>query len=519
MAERYLMAVDAGTGSVRAVVFDTQGRQLGIGQREWSHRSEAGVPGSMGFDTAEGWRLTTECIREAVLKAGIRSSEIAAVSSTSMREGIVLYDREGRELFAVANVDARAAAEVADLNREHPGLEKELYEISGQTFALGALPRLLWVRRHRPEIYEKAASINMISDWVLTKLCGVIASEPSNAGTSGIFSLRSRQWRPEMAERVGLRSDLFPPVYETGTVLGRITPEAAEQTGLSTETLVVSGGGDVQLGSVGLGIVREGDAAILGGTFWQQIVNVPAETVDPEMNLRINPHVVPGLSQAEGITFFSGWIMRWFRDQFCQKESELAAAEGIDPYAWMEREAAEVPPGSLGIVPIFSDTMKYGRWYHAAPSFVNLPLEGPVKAAMFRALEENAAVVSALNLEAIFSLTGKESDTLVFAGGAAKGTLWPQILADVTGREIRIPEVKEATALGGAFAAGTGAGIYASLEEAADGLVRWERSCIPDADSHRFYREAADRWREIYDAQLELTDRGLTTSMWRAPGL
>ena len=519
MAEQYLMTIDAGTGSVRAVIFDTQGRQRGIGQREWHHRSEPGVADSMSFDTEGGWRLTVECIREALASSGVDSSEIAAVSATSMREGIILYDREGRELFAVANVDARASREVAELHREFPELEREGYALSGQTFALGAVPRLLWVRRHRPEIYEKVTAMTMISDWVLARLSGVIAAEPSNAGTSGIFSLAERNWAPELASKAGLRDDLFPPVVETGTVLGRVTAEAAAATGLSRETLVVAGGGDVQLGSAGLGIVREGDSAILGGSFWQQIVNVPAASSDPTMNIRINPHVVPGLSQAEGITFFTGLVMRWFRDNFCQSESEKAAAAGIDPYTWMEREAAEVPPGSLGIVPIFSDTMKYGRWYHAAPSFVNLPLEGPVKAAMFRALEENAAIVSALNLEKIFDFAGVQSDHLVFAGGAAKGELWPQILADVTGREIRIPEVTEATALGGAFAAGVGAGIYGSLTEAADRLVRWARHCEPDPSLFGFYREQAERWREIYDTQLSLVDRGLTTSMWRAPGL
>jgi len=519
MARQYLMTIDAGTGSVRAVVFDTSGRQAGMGQREWNHRAEKGVPGSMNFDTETGWKLVVECIREALTDACVSPTEVAAVTATSMREGIVLYDREGRELFAVANVDARAGREAAELRERYPGLEREFYGLSGQTFALGALPRLLWVKRNMPEVYERISSMSMISDWVLTRLCGVIASEPSNAGTSGIFSLKERRWVPEMARMVCLRDDIFPPVYESGNVLGTVTADAASETGLTTGTPVVTGGGDVQLGSAGLGIVREGDIAILGGTFWQQIANIPAGRSDPDMNLRVNPHVVPGLSQAEGITFFSGYIMRWFRDQFCEKEKELAAAEGMDPYAYMERMAADVPPGSLGIMPVFSDTMKYGRWYHAAPSFVNLPLEGPVKAAMFRSLEENAAIVSMLNLEGISAFTGMENDSLVFAGGAAKGTLWPRILADVTGCEIRIPAVTEATALGGAFAAGVGAGIYGSLTEAADTLVHWERSYEPDAERNRLYREIAERWREIYDAQLALTDRGLTTSMWRAPGL
>jgi autoinducer 2 (AI-2) kinase len=515
----YFMTIDAGTGSARAVIFDTLGNQVAIAQREWVHLSEEGIAHSMGFDYEKNWQIIITCIKEAVFKAGIKTESIAAISATSMREGIILYDRGGNELFGVANVDARAMAEVADINTQYPHLEKEFYDISGQTFALGALPRLLWVKRHKPDIYEKTAFINMISDWVLTKLSGVIASEPSNTGTSGVFSLKTRQWEPEMAKKLGLKEDIFPPVYETGTVIATVSQKASELTGLHVNTKVVMGGGDVQLGSAGLGVVKADQCAILGGTFWQQIVNIDGAKVDPQMNIRINPHVIPGLSQAEGITFFSGMVMRWFRDTFCEMEKISAQKQGIDAYEYLENLAKEIPLGSYGIMPIFSDTMKYSKWYHAAPSFLNLSLENTSKAAMFRALEENAAIVSMLNLNAIFEFTQTQSDSITFAGGAAKGDLWSQILSDVTCKEIRIPKVTEATALGGAFAAGVGAGEYTSIAEAAESLVKWEKSYEPNKENFAMYQEQAQKWQESYAKQLELVDRGITTSMWKAPGL
>ncbi|MBN2896004.1 MAG: autoinducer-2 kinase [Campylobacterales bacterium] len=513
------MSIDAGTGSIRAVVFDLGGRQLGIAQQEWHHFSEPGVAHSMSFDCKANWQIALACIVHAIADARIDAKQIKAISATSMREGIVVYDREGEELFALANVDARAGAEVAWIKQEYPELERHFYERSGQTLALGALPRLLWLKRHRPKLYEKAAWVHMISDWVLYKLSGVFTSEPSNAGTSGIFSLKERRWDAAMASRLGLKDDIFPEVVESGSVIGTLRPDVADVTGLDPQTKIVAGGGDVQLGSAGLGVVRQGECAVLGGSFWQQIVNIEGATVDPTMNLRINPHVIKGLSQAEGITFFSGIVMRWFRDTFCQEERREAERLGVDVYSYLESLAAAVPVGSYGIVPIFSDTMKYGRWYHAAPSFLNLSLETTSKAAMFRALQENGAMVSMFNLEAVFALTQTQPQTITFAGGGAKGALWAQILSDVTGREVRIPRVIEATALGGAMAAAVGLGVFADLVEASQALVAWERTYSPDGQNHRLYQEVAQRWRRLYDAQLALVDQGLVDSMWRAPGV
>ncbi|MDQ1264196.1 MAG: autoinducer-2 kinase, partial [Campylobacterota bacterium] len=437
-------------------------------------------------------------------------------------EGIVLYDKEGNELWAVANVDARADKEVRFLKENFEGIEEEFYKESGQTFALGAIPRILWLKNNRAELYERVAKISMIGDWILAKLSGVIATDPSNGGTTGIFSLKNREWMPDMAKKTGLRDDIFPPVLEVGTLMGGVTNKASKESGLSTNTKVVMGGGDVQLGSAGLGVVEVGQVAILGGSFWQQVVNIDKNTPPPlDMNIRVNPHVIPNQSQAEGITFFSGLVMRWFRDAFCDMEKLEAKEQGVDVYALMEEKAASVPVGSYGILPMFSDSMKYGKWYHAAPSFLNLSINPEVcnRASMFRSLQENAAIVSGINLDKIKEFSGIKIEEIVFAGGASKGKLWSHIVADVTGCRVKIPKVTEATALGAAMAAGVGAGIYKDMVSVAKELVVWDRVYEPNLENKKVYDDIKIKFQRAYEAQLKLVDDNITTSMWRAPGI
>jgi autoinducer 2 (AI-2) kinase len=115
----YLLALDAGTGSIRAVIFDLTGRQVAVGQAEWKHLSVENVPGSMEFDLATNWQLACQCIRQALERAGLSGADIKSIACCSMREGIVLYDQYGDAIWACANVDARASREVAELKEIH----------------------------------------------------------------------------------------------------------------------------------------------------------------------------------------------------------------------------------------------------------------------------------------------------------------------------------------------------------------------------------------------------------------
>lgn len=517
----HLLVLDAGTGSGRAVIFDRDGNQVGMAQEEWLHLPEEGVPGSMRFDVEAGWALLRRCIGKALGSCGLTGDDIAAISATSMREAIVLYDAAGKDVWAVANVDSRAVEEVKELKAKAPGYEQSFYDISGETFALGALPRLNWLRKHQPETFAKVRAISMINDWIGARLTGEITIEPTNGSTNGLIDLATRNWSDALIAKAGLDRSMFPRVVEPGEVVGQVTAAAAAETGLVEGTPFVAGGGDVQMGSLGLGVVGMGDAAVLGGTFWQQVVNIPQGSVDQTMRLRVNAAALPHMNQAEAISFFVGLTARWFRDAFCQEEIRAAAEQGRDAYELMEDLAMQAPVGANGIIPVFSDAMDFGNWYHAAPSFLNLSIDPAVanKGSMFRAIQENAAIVAAVNLARVEAFAKVDSSKpLTLAGGASKGRLWPQIVADVTGRELRIPKVREATALGGAAAAATGIGQFSALTEAAGAFVKWERTVAPNLANKPAYDEAKARWEVAYAVQKKLVDEGVTTSMWRAPG-
>jgi len=516
---KYLMAIDAGTGSIRAVIFDTNGKEISFAQKEWEHKAQKDIANSMNFDFKKNWELVKWCIDKSIKKANINPKDILSLSATSMREGIILYDKNGKEIWGVANVDARASKQVKELKTKYKGIEQKFYNISGQTFALGAIPRILWLKQNNKELYKKVATISMIGDWILAKLSSKIVVDPSNAGTTGIFNLKTRDWETSMMDEVGLNSNIFPPCLETGTVISKVVNK---ETLLNSNTLVVAGGGDVQLGSAGLGVVEKNQVAILGGSFWQQVVNIPNDTKLPkDMNIRVNPHVIKGLSQAEGITFFSGLVLRWFRDVFCELEQLEAKNKNCDVYTILENKAKDIKAGSNGIMPIFSDDMKYGKWYHASPSFINLNIDKDIcnKYTMFKSLQENACIVSNINLKKIKKFSKVSFDTIVFASGASKGALWCQTLADVTNCKIVVPKVKEATALGAAMSAGVGACIFKDIKEAVDKVVVFEKEYIPNKKNYTIYKNITKKWKKIYKEQLKLVDNNLTTSMWKAPGI
>src|SRR5262249_28345551 len=155
----------------------------------------------------------------------------------------------------------------------------------------------------------------------------------------GMFALARRTWSDEVVELCGLRRDMLPAVCEPGTLLGRVHEQAASETGLRIGTPVVVGGADTQLGLVGIGQVEPGQSTTLGGTFWQQTIGVDRPVIDPEARLRTLCHALSGQWMLEGIGFYCGLTMRWFRDAFCQLELEQAQRLQQDPYTLMEQAA------------------------------------------------------------------------------------------------------------------------------------------------------------------------------------
>jgi autoinducer 2 (AI-2) kinase len=436
-----------------------------------------------------------------------------------MREGMVLYDSLGHEIWACPNVDSRAGLEATALIESGAG--QEIYESAGDWVSITAPARFLWIAKHEPAVFASIARVGMLGDWILNRLSGEFVTDPSLGSSSGMFDLAARDWSERIIDLCGLDGSVFPPIVNPGTAVGHVTAKVAEETGLRKGTPVVVGGADTQLGLLGIAVTQPGRLTVVGGSFWQCTVVLDEPLIDPDARLRTLCHTVPDRWMMEGIGFYCGIVLRWFRDAFCEPEVLEAERTGQDVYAILERKASTAPAGANGIVGIFSNVMDAKHWVHASPGFLGFDIADPSRAGRaecLRAIEESACYVARGHTHIVREVTGVSINEAVLTGGAAKGTLWPQILADTLGVPIRIPAVKESTALGAAIYAGVGAGIYADATKTAEQLVRFERTYEPQPAAVAAYEELYERWGELYARSLELSETGLLRPLWRAAG-
>ena len=455
----YLLALDAGTGSCRAALFTLDGlftsggQPAALARREWSHPQAGGIPGSQSFDPAGNWALICACIRE-VLGSLPSPAAVRAVGCSAMGGGLVLYGRGGRELWACANGDTRAGREAAVMLAD--GTAAELYRRGGGWISLSAAPRLDWVRRHEPGVWAGVTRLSMIADWMVLRLTGTLATEASIGSTSGLFDLGRRAWSPELLNRCGLEPGLFPEVVEAGTVVGQVSAAASRPTGLAPGTPVVAGGLDTALGLTGPRPALPGLLTITGGSFWKQTVVAPAPAVDPAGRLRTICHVWPGQWLVEGISFYAGFALRWLRDR------AAAGWPGGRPprYAELEELAAALPPGAGGLTArlVPADAWAWARWQPPFPSRPDAAQPG--LGGQARAIQEAAAYSTRRAAGLISELLGPGAvQEVILTGGAACSRLWPQILADVLGGRVGVPEHTESAARGAAILAGRAAGM------------------------------------------------------------
>jgi autoinducer 2 (AI-2) kinase len=368
-----------------------------------------------------------------------------------MGGGLVLYDRAGRELWACANGDARAGREAAAMLAS--GTAAELYRRGGGWISLSAPPRLAWVRRHEPDRWAAVTRLSMIADWIVFRLTGTLVTEASIGSTAGMFDLGRRAWSPEIMTLCGLKPALFPEVVEAGTVAGRVSEAASRQTGLPPGTQVAAGGLDTALGLADPRGAVPGRLTVTGGSFWKQTVAANSAAVEPAGRLRTICHVQPGQWLVEGISFYAGSALRWLRDQGVR----AAAAGRPAGYTWLEQLAAAVPPGARGLTARLAPADAW-TWAHWQPPFLSPVAAGTGEQA--RAIQEAAAYSTRLTAGLISEMPGLGAwHQVILTGGAARSTLWPQILADVLGRPVSVPDHVESAALGAAVLAGRGAGV------------------------------------------------------------
>ncbi|HUV26586.1 MAG TPA: FGGY family carbohydrate kinase, partial [Anaerolineales bacterium] len=208
-----ILTIDVGSGSGRSIFFDMQGNQISSAQREWLPIEDPQYPGALDFDTNKSWRLIAETIKEAMSKADIKPSEVVGVTATSMREGMVLYNKNKKVIWACPNVDSRATEEVIEMAKKD--LAKPIYQIGGDWLSIISPPRFWWIRKHKPEIYDQIAHMHMLSDWVLFELSGRFVTDPSIGSSSGIFDLAKRAWSDEIVEIAELPRGVYAEVFES----------------------------------------------------------------------------------------------------------------------------------------------------------------------------------------------------------------------------------------------------------------------------------------------------------------
>ncbi|MGE5123274.1 MAG: FGGY-family carbohydrate kinase [Acidobacteriaceae bacterium] len=512
MKAQYVMALDAGSGAGRCVLVNLHTREMHSAYQEWGYTIPPGL-GMMAvdFDPAEFWRILGEVSRQAMSKAGIQPEQVVAVSSTSQREGIVLLDDNGNELYAGPNRDYRAVIEGMQLINTYGD---ELYHRSGHFPAsMTGAARLLWCRNHSPQTYEQVRHLQSINDWILFRLSHEYACEPTNAAETSLYDLSSQDWAYDIIEKLELPKEVFPPVFPTGTKIGVVTPQASIETGLRPGTPVVIGGADTQCGLLGCGTIKPNQVAAISGTTTPVQLVTDSPTHDPSGRLWGGAHVVPGLCVVESNAGGSGSVYQWYRDSFFEDAIERCRTSGGSPYEVMNAEAALSQPGCLGVQSYVGTMIFNAKTLSMPPNVIILGMS-PLSSSgvssrplVTRAVLESLAFAVKANLLQVLDLVGSQPAAIEVCGGLANSRLYLEILANTLQLPVRVPQIKEGTAMGAAISAAIGGGIFHTFDEGVEALVHIEAEIGPDERLCRQYQSFYRKWIKNLEHLMALSTR------------
>jgi xylulokinase len=428
-------------------------------------------------------------------------SAAKGISFGSQLDGMVVCDGAGNALRpALIWMDRRAEAQAAALaQRMAPD---EFYRRVGANLdSSHAVFKALWVRDEEPEVFSRTKHVMPPGSYVLWKTSGVLAVDYSNASSLALLDPRTREWSDEVLGATGIDRAMLPELGAGTQAVGTVTAALAEATGLSPDTVVAIGCGDEMAATLGAGVFAPGEVCDVVGTAEPVCAASAEPREDPTMLVECHPHADPDAWLLENPGFVSGGNLRWWRDQFAPIERG-AEAEGLgDAYDLLSREAERVPPGAEGLVflPAMQGAMA-PEWNGAARGvFYGLTLAHS-RAHMTRAVLEGSAFGLRDILEAM-TTAGLDVRRLTIVGGGAKGPLWRQIKADVTGLPVRVPVSVETTATGAAILAAVGAGVHATVAEAVQAFVAYRpEEHEPDPERREVYDDAYRRYRDVYFA-------------------
>ena len=497
--QEYLLAIDIGTSSCKAAVFDREGHVAdSAGSAYEVYYPHAGWAEQ---DPEEWWGGVCRALHSIWEHGKVKPAQIACVGIDGQSWSAIALDRDGKCLARTPIwMDQRAKTQCQRAEKE---IGKDtVFSLCGNpmlpSYTTG---KVLWYKDEMPEMYSRIDKVLSSNAYIAYRLSGQISQDISQGYGWHCLDMRKGCWDEEMARALGIPVSFLPPVTGCETIIGRVHAAAARECGLPEGTLVSAGGVDCAAATLGAGVLHSGETQEQGGQAGGMSICLDTYKADPR--LIMGYHVVPGLWLLQGGTVGGGGTMRWFEQEFGGFERDHAA-EGKSSLVQLGELAEQIAPGCDGLT--FLPYMSGERtpiWDPDAKGVFYGVDFSKKKGHFVRALMEGVAYSLRHNLETAAE-AGAKVEVLRAVGGSANSLLWTQIKSDVTGLPVIVPYSDEATTLGAAILAGVGCGMYASFEEAVALTVRETRRHEPDASVKDVYDRSYRTYRKLYENLKEL---------------
>ena len=494
------MGLDVGTTGVKAMAFTPEGKVLARAYREY--RELYPRPGWVEMNPNQIWRFTEEVIREIALKT--KEDPIKALSLSVLGEAVTPLGRDGEPLYnSITSIDKRSIEETRWLE-ETLGREY-LFQTTGMPLHPSyTVSKILWIKNHRPDIFEKTWKFLLYKDFIVYKLGLEPAVDYSLAARTMAFDIHTKTWSDEILKKSGIDKSLLAKALPSGEVLGKISPKIAKELGLSLDTVAVLGGHDQPVNALGAGIIEEGKATDACGTV-ECVTCVSSELNLSASKLTYNyptyPHVIEDKFVTIAYFYTAGALLKWYRDNFAHQERKIAEREKKNIYEVIIQQV-EDKPSSLLLLPHFVGSGTPWLDPSSKGALIGLTLETKPKD-IVRAILDSVGYELRLNLE-FLEKSGIKVEGLYAIGGGAKSRKWLQIKADITGKEFISLEISEAGCLGAAILAGKATGVYSSFEEAVQKLVRYKKVFSPQKGKREEYQKKYRTYKKLYPSLREI---------------
>ena len=493
-----ILAHDLGTTGNKATLIDTAGKPLASTFE--AYETAYPRPNWAEQDARDWEHAVIHCTQRLLAQAAVPADQIAVVSFSGHMQGALAVDVNGVPLRpAIIWADQRATAQADFMARACGG--EDVYRRTGhRVSAAYTAAKVLWVKEQQPEVYRRIGYVLQPKDYAAWLLTGVFATDYSDASGTQLFDLERRKWSGELLDGLGLRADMFPPAYPSTAVIGHVTTQAAQATGLLPGTPVVIGGGDGACATVGSGVIREGDAyTYIGSSSWLAL-STRQPVFDPGQRIVNFAHLDPTLYFSLGNMQAAGgaydWLERLLRD----------AAETEPQHATLDALATSVSHGAGGVLclPYFLGERSPHWNPQARAAFVGLSMPHG-RGEMARAVLEGVAFNMRWILD-VLRAEGVAIQSMRVIGGGARSPLWRQILADVYGLPLLRPQLDSAaTSLGAAIAGGIGVGLFKNFDVVNE-LIPVEPAEQPDPARQARYERMYQLFQQTYAALKPIYD-------------